>query len=131
MAVEPAGSQAVGLSLGRFAVLAAEVDDDVSATVVAPSVQAVEVNEPEEVSLADGDTDTVISESHDLNVWENLERPFPARERDDDLERMSTVSGSEEEPMPADGISVVSGEEEPTAPIEPELVVPSCGTLLQ
>ena len=118
--VEPAGSQAVGLSLGRFAVLAAEVDDDVSATVVAPSVQAVEVNEPEEVSIAD----TVISESPDLNVWENLERPFPARERDDDdVERMSTVSGSEEEPMPADGISVVSGEEEPTAPTEPELVV--------
>ena len=72
VAVEPAGSQAVGLSLGRFAVLAAEVDDDVSATVVAPSVQAVKVNEPEEVSLADGDTDTVISESHDLNVWENF-----------------------------------------------------------
>ena len=45
-------------------------------------VQAVEVNEPEEVSVADGDTDTVISESPDLNAWENLERPFPARERE-------------------------------------------------
>ena len=40
-------------------------------TVLAPSVQAREVHEPEEVSPADRDTDTVISEeAHELDVWE-------------------------------------------------------------
>ena len=66
MVVERAGSQAVGLTMGRFAVLATEVDDDVPAT---QSVQTSKVHEPEEVYLADGDTDTIISEeTHDLDV---------------------------------------------------------------
>ena len=52
------------LRMGReSAVLAAaEVDDEAPATVPGPSGQAREVHEPEEVFLAEGDTDTVMSE---------------------------------------------------------------------
>ena len=43
--VERAGSQAVGFTVGRFAVFAAEVEDDAPATVPAPSGHAREVHD--------------------------------------------------------------------------------------
>ena len=77
------------------------------------SVQAREMHEPEEVSLADARRTQSFLRS-------------PARGvRDDDFERMSAVRGcGAGEPMLADGISVGSGEEEAIPLAEPQLEVP-------
>ena len=100
--VERIGSQVVANTMGRVAMLATNVDDDLPATVAAFNGSHRNEHAPAEVFLADGDTESAMSEDvsahyaeHNV-IPEDVWGPFSSVGSDEDFEE--SIVGEQELP---------------------------------